>query len=96
MISVSPKELLTIKSILTKHVPNRIVWVFGSRVNGKAKKYSDLDIVITGDTALTIEESANLRDDFENSDLPFRVDIIDWNETNESFQKIILDKYEII
>jgi type I restriction enzyme S subunit len=30
-----------------------------------------------------------LRDDFDESDLPFKVDMVDWTTTNPGFRKII-------
>ena len=96
MIELTKEDLKIVKDILKKHIPDREVWVIGSRVTGKVKSYSDLDLVILGDKALTLNEDGNLREDFQNSDLPFRVDIIDWNTTSESFKKIILEKYETL
>jgi uncharacterized protein len=49
-----------------------------------------------GNTELSLEELGNLRDDFQNSDLPFRVDIVDWNNIDESFKKLIRQKYTVI
>jgi uncharacterized protein len=46
MIDITDKNLNIVKKILAKHVPNYEVWAFGSRVSGKAKKFSDLDLVI--------------------------------------------------
>jgi len=38
-----------VRDILHRSVPNRSVWAFGSRVTGKARRYSDLDLVVMGD-----------------------------------------------
>ncbi len=40
--------------------------------------------------------AALLREAFSESNLPFRVDIIDWAEISESFRKIIQEKSELI
>ena len=37
-----------------------------------------------------------LRDDFEESDLPFKVDIVDWNTIDEKFRSIIHHDRELI
>ena len=37
-----------------------------------------------------------LREAFEESDLPFRVDIVDYNTVSEAFRAIIEEKYEIV
>jgi type I restriction enzyme S subunit len=70
-------------------VPDREVWAFGSRANGTAKAYSDLDLAVITDTPLSLDVSGALREDFAESDLPWRVDIVDWATTSETFRKII-------
>ncbi len=37
-----------------------------------------------------------LKEDFEESDLPFRVDVLDWNRISDEFKKVINTRYEII
>lgn len=89
MIDVDPLHLETIKGILRRHVPGREVWVFGSRATRVAKKYSDLDLVVIGDIPLTLGQLALLENDFDESELPFKVDVVDWATTSESFRQII-------
>jgi type I restriction enzyme S subunit len=72
-----------------KHIPQRVVWAFGSRARGMARPYSDLDIVIIGDQPLSLATSASLKDDFSESDLPWKVDVVDWATATESFRGII-------
>ena len=69
---------------------------FGSRVNGKTKKYSDLDLVVVGKTKLPKKIIYALRDEFEESDLPFRVEIMDWQAVSDDFREIIKAQYEVI
>jgi len=45
-LALDGTELAIVKAILARHVPDAVVWVFGSRATGKAKKYSDLDLCI--------------------------------------------------
>lgn len=77
-------------AILQRRVPDREVWAFGSRVTGGAKPWSDLDLVVVGDTPMSFSLGAALAEDFSESDLPWRVDVIDWASTTESFRRIIL------
>ncbi len=82
-----------VQGILQKYVPQYEVWAFGSRAKWTAKQYSDLDLAIITDKPLSLDVSASLSDDFSESDLPYKVDIVDWATTSESFRKIIeLDK----
>ena len=96
MIDLSPPHLQTVRAILDRHVPNCEVRAFGSRVNGPAKSYSDLDLAVVAPAKLNPDTLRQLKEAFEESDLPFRVDVLDWNETSSEFQKVIEKAYEVI
>ncbi|MGC9994384.1 MAG: nucleotidyltransferase domain-containing protein [Terriglobia bacterium] len=96
MIDLSPQHLQTVRAILDRHVPNCEVRAFGSRTNGSAKHYSDLDLAVVAPTKLNPETLRQLKEAFEESDLPFRVDVLDWHETSPEFQKVIEKAYEVI
>jgi predicted nucleotidyltransferase len=89
MIDLPPHCLATVKSILERRVPDREVWAFGSRVQGRARKFSDLDLAILGETSLSLSAMAALADDFDDSDLPFKVDLVDWTLVSPAFREII-------
>ena len=65
------------------------VWVFGSRATGRARRYSDLDLLIDAGRPLSLDEAAGLRKAFEESDLPYRVDIVDWHAIGDRFRQLI-------
>ena len=88
-IDISPAQWEIVRAILQQHVPQHAVWAFGSRAKWDAKPYSDLDLAILADQPLDWSVSAALADDFSESDLPFKVDIVDWATTSEVFRKII-------
>jgi len=88
-IDIAPDHLRIVLDILHAQVPSLMVWAFGSRVTGKAKPYSDLDIAIAGAEPLPLATLAALADAFSESDLPWRVDVVDWSTTSPSFQAII-------
>lgn len=96
MIDVSPDQLRLVRSILSAYVSGIEVRAFGSRVDGSAKPHSDLDLAIMTKSPLPSRTAALLREAFSESNLPFRVDIIDWAEISESFRKIIQEKSELI
>lgn len=95
-LNISQEEWHIVQSILKQHIPQRTVWAFGSRVNGHAKPYSDLDLVILGDEPLLLAEHADLLDDFSQSDLPFKVDLVDWCLVSDEFRAIIEQGYTVI
>jgi type I restriction enzyme S subunit len=91
-VDLSPVEVETVLRILARHVPDREVWVFGSRACGTSKEYSDLDLAIVGDSPLPLSVLAALESEFEESDLRFKVDLVDWAVAAESFRRVIRDQ----
>ncbi len=96
MIDVKEKDLNTVKEILKEYVPGFEVRVFGSRVEGRAKLYSDLDLAIVGKDRIAKSVLIQLKDAFQESDLPFRVDVVDWNRISPEFRDIIARNYIVI
>ena len=89
LIDVRPDLWDIVYGILQKHVPQYELWAFGSRAKGTAKPYSDLDLAVITERPLPLSDSAALADAFAHSDLPWRVDVVDWASTSESFRRII-------
>jgi len=96
MLDLTPEHLLEVRCILQLNVPGRTVRAFGSRVQGTAKPFSDLDLAVMGDAPLDFRTLAALKDAFAESDLPFRVDVVDWAATSEAFRGIIEGAFEVI
>jgi type I restriction enzyme S subunit len=48
-----------------------------------------LDLAIITDKPMSLDVSASLSDAFSESDLPWKVDAVDWATTSESFRKMI-------
>lgn len=88
-IDLNPTHRDIVCDILNRLVPHYDVWAFGSRVTGKAKPYSDLDIAIITQQPLDLSTSAALAEAFAESDLPYKVDVVDWAITSAAFRKII-------
>ncbi|MGF1616078.1 MAG: nucleotidyltransferase family protein [Gammaproteobacteria bacterium] len=88
-IDIRPDHLASVRDILQKHVRQYEVWAFGSRAKGTAKPYSDLDLAVITERPLSLAVSAALADDFSESDLPWKVDVLDWATTSEQFRKVI-------
>jgi type I restriction enzyme S subunit len=77
MLDLTQSQLGIVRGLLAHHVPDREVRAFGSRVTGRARRWSDLDLVVMGREALQDLVLALLRADLEDSDLPFRVDLLE-------------------
>ncbi len=96
MIDVRPDQLAEIKSILEQYVPGCEVYAFGSRVTGMTKPWSDLDLAVMGPEPLGFQKAGRLIEAFQESTLPFRVDVLDWHEVSPAFQAIIAKQYAVI
>lgn len=88
-MDLKPEHLKIVRDILACHLPGREVKLFGSRANGRAKPFSDVDLVIMGDEELPVRTMRILRDAFEDSDLPFQVDLVEWAGVSEGFRRVI-------
>ena len=89
MIDLPADQLAQVRAIVRQHVHGGEVFAFGSRVSGRAKKFSDLDLMIKAPGGLTWRTLAELRESFEASDLPITVDVVDWNVCNPQFRSLV-------
>ena len=87
-IDLTAAQRKEVAALLQRYLPDTEVWAYGSRVKFTAKPHSDLDMV-----AFAAKEQsqavANLREAFEESYLPFRVDLFVWDEIPEEFHRNI-------
>jgi predicted nucleotidyltransferase len=77
MIALSARDRAILVAILDRRVPGVPRRVFGSRAGGAAKPFSDLDLLLLTDSPLPADLRGALREDLSESDLPFRVDLVD-------------------
>jgi len=85
MIQIENRHLEILRSILSKY-PYKF-YAYGSRVKGTAKKYSDLDLCYQEEIPWNI--LSNIWGDLEESDLPFKVDLVNWKHMSSDFQELI-------
>ncbi len=95
-LDLRPDHLDIVRDILHRHVPDRKVLSFGSRATWTAKDYSDLDLAILGDEPLSLNVASALTESFEESDLPFKVDFVDWARTSENFRNVIEKEFVVL
>lgn len=95
-LQISEQELKIVQAILAEYLPNTPVWAFGSRVKGNSGRYSDLDLAIHTEKPLDFVQLAKLEQAFSDSDLAWKVDLLDWAATSESFKKIVTENYVVI
>ena len=90
-IDLRPDHRKIVEDILRDHLPDGAkVWVFGSRAEWTTKDSSDLDLALEGDGPLDRRIVMALELAFEESFLPFRVDVVDLERVQERFREIVL------
>lgn len=96
MNNYSQKYLARIKEIIFSVIDTKEykVFLFGSRATKKFNRYSDVDIGVLGNKPIgnAYYKIINM---IEESDIPYRVDIVDFTLVDEKFKKIALQEIEI-
>jgi len=89
-VALNTDQMLWVQNVLRSALPKEAkVWVFGSRATGLAKPFSDLDLAIDAGKPLSLSQLALLTEHFEESALPYKVDVVDMCTVSERFKKII-------
>lgn len=83
-INISHDECALINKIFEGYTQ---VFIFGSRVKQTNRRFSDLDVCIKD--AISDYEFELLKEKLENSDLPFKVDLIEYKRVDDDFKSII-------
>ena len=91
-IIMTPRAYETLLNILRQYLPDATIWAYGSRVKGNARPSSDIDLVTFSD-AKPRWKFGELIDALEESDLPFRVNLLIWDEIPQSYRREIERHY---
>ena len=94
-IDITAEQRETVLALLQRHLPNTTAWVYGSRAKWTARPQSDLDMVVFA-TREQHGRVSDLREAFEESNLPFRVDLFVWDEVPEQFRKQIEAEHVVL
>ena len=91
MIGIQQVELSEIRQIILDHAPDCQVLLFGSRARGTHAIGSDLDLAFKrkDNMKLGLERISRLKYEFDESGLPYRVDVLDYWSVTPDFRKII-------
>ncbi|MGH8857609.1 MAG: nucleotidyltransferase family protein [Polaromonas sp.] len=88
MLDLTPPQKALVCAIVDAHLDRQRVRVFGSRAHRRAKPFSDLDLLVLG-PPLGAELRGTLEEAFDESDLPFRVDIAEEATLSPEFRALI-------
>ena len=95
IIDITSTQHEMLRSLLSLHLPGTEAWIYGSRVKGTSRPASDLDMVVFA-TPGQARGVSDLRECFEQSSLPFRVDLFVWGDVPESFRKQIEREHVVL
>lgn len=85
VIAMEARHKRMLLDILKKY--DYTFYAFGSRVKNKAVELSDLDLCIKQEISLAT--IFNIKSDFQESNLPFKVDLVRWDDCTDDFKKLI-------
>ena len=85
MIQLEKRHWKIIQQILSKY-PYQF-YAYGSRVKDSAWKLSDLDLCYYDNIPSSV--ICEMREEFEQSNLPFMVELVNWKHMRPAFQKNI-------
>jgi predicted nucleotidyltransferase len=94
-LAIAADDRDTLVALLTRHLPGVEVWAHGSRVKGRARAASDLDLVVFT-TAAQRALVAAVREALDESRLPFRVDLAVWDDLPERFRANIQKTHTVL
>ena len=91
MCGISQDEEKIILKSLSPFFKEYDFYYYGSRARGDFRPLSDLDILIKGQKAFDTLDLENLKNVFDNSNLPFIVNLVDFQNITEKFYASIKD-----
>lgn len=90
MIDLEKEYITFIKNTVSEYLKEYKLYIFGSRVKKRAKEYSDIDIAIDSQEFSPAIKS-RLEFAFEDSTIPYEIDIVDLNNISTRFKNLIKD-----
>lgn len=95
----SPQTLtLQLKRIFSKYFDLKKVkaFYFGSRVSGTSNSRSDIDIGLQSPEKISPKTKFELLEELDNIPTLYKIDLVDFSQTQPSFQEEALKKVEMI
>jgi predicted nucleotidyltransferase len=76
-----------VRGVLRAYLPHGArAYVFGSRAHGEARRYSDLDLALEWEQPLGFDLMSEIAEALSESDLPYKVDIVDLMTVDRDFR----------
>ncbi len=83
-----------IGKIMSKYLDLKVyeVFFFGSRVTGKGNEHSDIDVGIEGPRPVEGNRMASMRDELENLNVLYSIDLVDFAKVDPKFRAVAKQK----
>ncbi len=94
-LGITPEHRDMLLTFFSRFITGMTVLAYGSRVKGTARPYSDLDLVVFATPAQRALIS-ELKEALDESNLPFLVDVLVWDELPESFHRNIAAEHVVV
>ncbi len=89
---LSKDQCELVESLLRDHLPKGAeIWVFGSRTSSHHKPFSDLDLYVKSSSPISKNSLTQCDYALEESNFPYKVDLLDWSCIQETFREVIED-----
>lgn len=95
MVAGTTQKIL--QTVLSKHLdPTQYqAFVFGSRATDKSRRFSDIDLGIEGATKIPGFIMQRIKGDFEESNLPYKIDVVDFSLVSDTFKQVACDRVPV-
>lgn len=98
MFGLTPEEWKLLDTLAIEKLKTHgcTVWIFGSRSRGDHKPFSDVDLLYSATATLPKGLIYDLKSTLEESDLPFKVDLVNVADLAESYKPSVLRDRRVI
>ena len=79
-------------AILSALFPKAEIYLFGSRARGTQSPRSDIDIALKEEKKISRSAIGEIISMFENSCIPYKIQIVDFNAVSDAMRKSITDE----
>lgn len=97
---ITDQEWILLKELVLKPLKDlgAKIWIFGSRARGTHHKFSDIDLLfeLKNNQRLPLEKLSKITELLENSNLPYKVDLVNIVDLAEAYKSSVLqDRVEL-
>ena len=77
--------------IIRKYIKDKSIEIllFGSRAEGNSSMISDYDLAIRSKDELSETILSTIKEELDNSNIPFKVDLVDYNKVSDALRESI-------